>query len=64
MGEWRYISTIPDLSFIPWLLYPLGKTPQYPLGPRVGCYGEEKNFASARNQTLAMQPLAIPTELS
>jgi hypothetical protein len=36
MEEWRYNSTIPDLSFIPWLLYPLGKSTQYPMDKRGG----------------------------
>jgi hypothetical protein len=38
------------VSFMPWLLYPQGKSPWYPLdrrlgGPqsRSGCGGEEKN---------------------
>jgi hypothetical protein len=29
-----------------------------------GRYGEEKNLAPAGNSTLAVQPVAIPTELS
>jgi len=43
LGEWRY-------SFMPWLLYPQGKSPWYPLNRRLdgpwscsGCSGEEKN---------------------
>jgi hypothetical protein len=32
MGKWRYSSTILDLTFIPWLLYTLGNSTQYPMG--------------------------------
>jgi hypothetical protein len=57
MGDWRYSSTVLDLStrwrwvvsFTPQLLYPLGKSPWYPSDRRVGdpqsrsgCCGEEK----------------------
>jgi hypothetical protein len=64
MGEWRYSSTILDLctrwrwvvSFTPWLFYPRGKNPRYPLdrilcGPqnRSGGCAEEKNLAPAGN---------------
>jgi hypothetical protein len=42
----------------------LRKEPKYPLDGRLGepqtqsgCYGEEKNLAPAKNQTLAVQPI-------
>jgi hypothetical protein len=74
MGELRYSSTILDLgtrmrnavSFTPWQLYPLGKSPRYPLerrlgGPqnRSGRRGEEKILAptGTRNPT-PVQPVA------
>jgi hypothetical protein len=50
---------------------PQGKSPRYPLdrrlgGPqsRYGRCGEEENLAPAGNRTPAVQPVAIPTELS
>jgi hypothetical protein len=44
--EWRYSSTILDLSFIPWLylLYPLGKSSQYPTGRMGGPMKKIKSF--------------------
>jgi hypothetical protein len=58
--RWRSV-----VSFTPRLLYPRRKSPRYPLDTRLGgsqswsghC-GEEKNLAPARNQTLAIQPIA------
>jgi hypothetical protein len=52
-------------------LFPLGKSPEYPLDGRLGepqsstgrCE-EEKNLAFAGNRTLAVQPVPISTELS
>jgi hypothetical protein len=46
---------------MPWLHYPWGKSPQYPLGgpqSRSGYCGEKENFAHCGNRTLAVQPVA------
>jgi hypothetical protein len=50
---------------MPQMLYPQGKSPQYPLdrrlgGPKsqLGHYAEEKNLALAGNRTLAVQHIA------
>jgi hypothetical protein len=72
MGEWRYSSTILDLSFIPWLLYPLGNSSQYPTG-RMGGWAPELDAMEKRKifplpgikpWPSRPQPLAIPNELS
>jgi hypothetical protein len=49
MGEWRYSSTILDPSFIPWMLYTLGNSSQYPKGRMGGpqswmLWGTEESF--------------------
>jgi hypothetical protein len=48
-----------------------GKSPRYPLygkfcasKTRSGRYGEEKNLTPTENRTPAIQPIAIPTEVS
>jgi hypothetical protein len=53
------------VELLPLLLYPQRKSLQYPLDRRLGgpwsqtgCYGEEKDLASDKNQTLAVQPIA------
>jgi hypothetical protein len=73
MGEWRNSSAILELgtrwgvSFTPRPLYTRGNGPRYPLDMRLigpqSRYGrcERKNLAPARNQTLDVQPVAIPT---
>jgi hypothetical protein len=67
--EWRYSSAI-FYSGTRWMCQfhapaalPLGKSPRYPLGRRLGgpqswygLCGEERKFASARNQTPVMPP--------
>jgi hypothetical protein len=74
IGEWRYSSTVLDLStrwrwvvsFMHHLLYPWGKSPQYPLDRRLGgspelvwiLWRREKSLALARNRTLAIQSIA------
>jgi hypothetical protein len=76
MGEWRYSSIILDLgtrcrwmvSFKPWPLYPRRQSPRYLLdrmlcGPQSRS-GVKKKFAPAENRISAVQPFAIPTELS
>jgi hypothetical protein len=78
-GEWRYSCTILDLGTrleVSGQLHtlatlPQGKDPRFPLDRTLGesqswsghC-GQEKNLDSARNQTPAIQPVAILTELS
>jgi hypothetical protein len=62
------------VSFMPWLFYPQGKSPCYPLDRRLGgpqscsvCSGEEKNFQSLlRLEPLIIQPVAqhYTTELT
>jgi hypothetical protein len=67
-GEWRYSSTILDLStrwrqvvsFMHLPFYPWGKNSQYPLDWMLGepknwsgCNGEEKNLYLAENWTPA-----------
>jgi len=55
------------VSFMPQLLYPWGKSPQYPLVRRLGGSqrqyghsGEDKKFlAPARNKTLEVQPVIL-----
>jgi hypothetical protein len=54
------------VNFTPWLLYPQGKSPWYPLDRRLcgtqswsGCGGEEKNFQSLPGlKPLIIQPIA------
>jgi hypothetical protein len=77
--EWRYSSTILDLStrwrqvvsFMHLPFYPWGKSPQYPLdrmlgGPKYqsGCRGEEKNLALAGNLTPAITVPAVNFQVS
>jgi hypothetical protein len=72
MREWRYCSTILDLStrwrsvvsFRHQLLYPWEKSTQYPSDRRLGgpqsrskCCGEERNLAPARNWGPVIQPV-------
>jgi hypothetical protein len=77
MGDWKYITILDlgtrcrwvvSLTFRP--LYCRWNRPRYTMdrrlvGPecRYGRYGEDKSLAPARNQTLVLQPVTIPTEL-
>jgi hypothetical protein len=76
IGEWLYRSTITNstldggwvTSFTPRLLCTLGKRPSCPLDwvcPRASLKAvkKRKSLASAGNQTPAVQPVAVPTEL-
>jgi hypothetical protein len=72
-GQWRYSTAILNLgtrwrwmvSFTPWLLNPWRNCHWYPLDRRLGgpqnwsgCCREKKNLFTARNWTLAIQPIA------
>jgi hypothetical protein len=76
MEDWRHSFTILDvaprwrrvINFTPRPLYPQEKSQRYPLdrrlhGPQGPC-GQDKNISPAGNRSLAVQPVAIPTELS
>jgi hypothetical protein len=70
MGDWRTAPHILNLSirlrwvvsFMPWPLYPWGKSPLYSLNRRLGGpqmqWKRENIPAFARNWTLAIQPIA------
>jgi hypothetical protein len=70
--EWRYSSTILDVgAWWKWLVSftPRKRATRYPLDryldvsqSRFGRYGENKNFAAARNQTLATQHVTLQTD--
>jgi hypothetical protein len=80
LGEWSCSFTILEVatrwrwmvSFMPQPLYPRGDSPRHPLVRAIGWTQEpiwtlwrrEKSFAPARNQTLTVQPVATPSELS
>jgi hypothetical protein len=77
MGEWRYSSIILDLStrwrrvvsLTPLQLYPPGKEPPVPVDkvcPRAGLDAVEKRKMPylCRDSKPAVQPVAIPTELT
>jgi hypothetical protein len=79
MGEWRYSSIILDfgtrwdwmISILPWPLYPQGNTSRYPLGRKLSglqspiwtLWSRENFLAPAGNRNLALQSVALPTEL-